>query len=48
MKKHDCRKLSRDAQEALRKRVVLAVIEVKIKIIDAIKIFKVSRVKFFF
>ncbi len=43
MKNTDCRKLSREAQEALRKRVVLAVIEDKMKIIDAVKIFKVSR-----
>lgn len=43
MKKTDARKLSRDAQEALRQRVILAIVEEGIKQKDAVKIFKVSQ-----
>lgn len=43
----DARKMSRDAQEALRKRVVYAVIEQKMSQMDASRIFQVSRVAIF-
>ena len=39
MKKTDARKLSRDAQEALRQRVILAIVEEGIKQKDAVNSF---------
>lgn len=43
MKKTDERKLSRDAQESLRERVILAVTEYGIKQKEAVKLFRISK-----
>jgi len=43
MQKTDARKLSRDAQEALRQRVILAVVEDGIQQKEAVKLFRVSQ-----
>lgn len=43
MEKTDARKLTRDAQETLRQRVILAIVEDKVKQKDAVKFFRVSQ-----